>query len=149
MGGRSGRSRRHRLRTPLAFTSSRRRTWHAWSVAQLLGTASSEGGPYLICDLEAYRSWEGSDDEHPSADGARAMARIEAGYRLGATLAGSRSNLILADFGPSVVSVYRAGSRIVIADSVAAPPGTDPADERSYLEVDDVSLLDVPVTRSD
>lgn len=118
-------------------------------VAQPLGTASSEGGPYLICDLEAYRARRSSHDGRSDSDGDRVTAAVDAGYRFGTALPGERSDLVLMDFGASVVSVYRAGPHVVIADSVVAPPGLDSNEQSSYLEIEDAGLVNVEVQAID
>jgi hypothetical protein len=95
------------------------------STVDLLGDVSTEGGPFLLVDRAAYRSWGGAGDGNEPLE-ATDYGRILRIYE-GELLIGSCSSVAFDIEGPGTASVYRVGpDQIAIVRSFA--------DETSWRE---------------
>lgn len=93
---------------------------------QLIGHASSDGGPFLLVDARAAAAWRGTETEATDAmsDYDRACAAIP--EVVGATAQMSVGGLaaIVWDFGPGTVDIWRHEDVLLLCDWAEMPNGS-------------------------
>ena len=93
---------------------------------QLIGHASSEGGPFLLADARAAAAWRGTETEAADAtsDYDRACAALP--EVVGATAQMSVGGLaaMVWDFGPGTVDIWRHEDRLLVCEWALMPKGS-------------------------